>query len=253
MPAAAIGAGILGIAGGIAGAQKDVSSYSGAQGNVSTVQADAPSADEQQARQISLDALTSLNNQLNSLNSSPVLQNLNQLMQEMGQAPTQERIGQANQEASALFAPQQTMLNQAFTDQRRNMAQTAAAMGRSSSDPILAAKLAQEQVRQQQSLNSQQGAFAQQEAINMPGRQFQNQIGALSGLQNQAIQNRQAIYGLGSDFANTQMQYRLATATRTGRTDSYGSQESGGGFKGFMTGLMGGMGSGARMGNAMGF
>lgn len=245
MPAAAVaGAAVLG---GVAGAQKDKVSVSGSTNQMSQVIAAPAGADELKARQLSLDALTSLDERLKSLESSPVLSNLDKLMQELGGAPTADRINQANSLADNVFAPQQTALNQSFEDQTRAFGNRAAQMGRSSSDPILAAKLAQEQVRQQASLSANKGSFAAQEAINAPARQFQNQLGAFGGLANQAIQNRQAVFSLGSDFANTQMQYRLATATRTGNSVSNNEQLSGGGFKGFATGLLGGAGAGVKM------
>jgi hypothetical protein len=244
MPAAAAVAGAA-VLGGVAGAQKDKVTQSGSTAMEQRVIVDPAGEDEKKARQLSLDALTSLDARLKSLESSPVLSNLDKLMQEMGGAPTAERINQANSLADSVYAPQQTALNQSFQDQTQAFANRAAQMGRSSSDPILAAKLAQEQVRQQAMLSAQKGSFATQEAINGPARQFQNQLGALGGLSQQAIQNRQAVFSLGSDFANTQMQYRLATATRTGNSVSNNEQLSGGGFKGFVTGLMGAGGSAA--------
>lgn len=238
--------------GGVAGAQKDVVSGSGSQGNVSTVQVTPASKEETEARQRAFDAFKSLDARIQSIERSGALSNLDKLLQELGQGPSEERIQQAGQLGEQLFAPQQTQLNQALEFQRERFANTAAQMGRSSSDPILAAKLAQEQVRQQQQLNAEKGAFVAGEAINAPSRLFQNQLTGLAGLSAQAIQNRQAVFSLGSDFTNMERNFRLNTATRTGRTDSFQSQESGGGFKGFAEGFLGGASAGVKMFGAPG-
>lgn len=238
--------------GGVAGSQKDKAKSSSQSSNVSQVFADPASADEKQAREIALNSLTSLEERLKALESSPILSNLDRLMAELGQMPNQNRIDQANQFATQMFAPQQEALNQAFEQQSITAAQRAAQLGRSSADPILAAKLAQEQIRMQRSFDAEKGAFAASEAVNAPARLFQNQLGALSGLSGQAIQNRQAVYSLGSDFANNLQQYRLATATRTGQSSGTQSMESGGGFKGAITGMLGGAGAGVMMGQAGG-
>jgi hypothetical protein len=245
--AAAIAVGVAAVAGGAAGQEKDKVSQSGSQANVSQVLAAPAGADEQKARGIQLDQIDQLQARLSSLESSSTLDNLDKLMAELGQAPSADRISQSNKYADQIYQPRQEQLNQSFQDQTRGFQARAALMGRSSVDPIMAARLAQEQVRQQSSLNAEKGSFAANEAVNAPARQFNNQMGALQGLSNQAISNRQAVYSLGSDFANTQMNFRLATATRTGNSVQNNEQLSGGGFKGFMTGFMAGGAGMAKM------
>lgn len=247
----------MAVTGAIGGSQKDKVNQSSSSGTTSEVFAAPASAEEQQARQFQLDSIKSLDARLKSIESSPVLDNLDRLMQEMGMGPTQARIQQAQGFAKDVFAPQQTALNQSMEDFQRSYAQRAAQMGRSSADPILAARMAQEQIRQQARLTSEQGAFAAQEAINAPQRQFANQYGAMNNLAQAAIQNRQAVFSMGSDFANSLQQYRLATAKRTGTTNSFQDQYSGGGLKGAIAGSfqgwsagmgMGGMGGGGQSG-----
>lgn len=240
------------VLGGVAGSQKDKASVSSSSSNVNTVLVDTAGAQETAAQDTAFKQIDALNKRLLSLESSPVLNNLDRLMAELGQSPSAERIQQAQAFAQNVYAPQQESLQQAFQDQQVNFAQRAAQMGRSSADPILAAKLAQEQIRQQKMLEAEKTNLTAQESINAPLRQFQNQLSALGGLSQQAIQNRQAVFGLGSDFANTMMNYRLATATRTGTTNETRTSVSGGGLKGVLTGAFGGAQSGFMMGNGIG-
>lgn len=248
MPApVAIPAGMA-ILGGIAGSIPQRSSQ--VSNTESQLVAAPEGAQERQAREMAFGAVTSLDQRLKALESSPILANLDKLLAEMGQAPSAERLASSQKLAADVFAPQQTALEQSLEEQRQRYASQAALMGRSSSDPILAARLAQEQIRQQARLSSEQGAFAAQEAINAPSRMFANQVGGLQSLQQQAIQNRQAVFGLGSEFANTQMQYRLATGSQRGV--NIGSQQSGGGFSGALAGALGGASSGLSIASSLG-
>lgn len=225
------------VLGAVAGGQKDKTSTQTNSTNESFLRVGAATADETAARGIQLDSLKSLDARLQELESSPIMANLNKLLTELGQAPSASRIQEANQFTNAAFAPQEEALNQAFADQSITAAQRAAQMGRSSADPILAAKLAQEQIRQRATLDSQKTAFSANYAQNSAASNFQKQLTGLTGLSAQAIQNRQAVYGLGSDFANTLQQYRLATATQVGSGQSATNQYSGGGFKGAVAGF----------------
>lgn len=238
---------IMGIVG---GSQKEKTTSTGTVGATSWMDVAEAGKQETQARDASFGAVTGLEAALKKLESSPVMSNLERLLAEMGQGPSAERQAEANKFAADMFAPQQTALNQSMEDQRRQFANTAAQMGRSSSDPILAAKLAQEQIRQQSRLTSEQGAFAANEAMTGASRQFSQGLGGLQGLSQNAIQNRQAVFSLGSDFANTQMQYRLATARKFGNQTSFGDQQSGGGLRGAMLGGIAGMGADAKAASA---
>lgn len=238
----------MAVTGAIGGSQKDKVNSSGSQGTTNEVFAAPASAEEERARKFQLDSIKELDSRLKSIESNPVLDNLDRLMQEMGMGPTQARIQQAQSFAKDVFAPQQVALNQSMEDFNRSYAQRAAQMGRSSADPILAARMAQEQIRQQARLSSEQGAFAAQEAIAAPQRQFANQFGAMNNLSQAAIQNRQAVFSMGSDFANSLQQYRLATAKRTGTTNQFQDQYSGGGLKGAIAGSFQGWNAGMSMG-----
>jgi hypothetical protein len=239
-----IGAAALG---GVAGGMSDKSSKDSRSARAFVI--DPASGQEIGARNAAYDQIGALDARLKSLEGGGALANLDKLLLELGQAPSQQRIDQSNQLANALFAPQETALSQALAEQTNQYAARAAQLGRSSADPILAARLAQEQIRQRQSLSAQKGAFAAQEAMSAPARLFQAQLGGLGGLSQQAIQNRQAVFGLGSDFANAERNFRLQSA---GVVDTgFASTEEGGGFKGALTGLLGAAGSGAQLGHML--
>lgn len=240
------------IAGAIAGSKKDKSTTSQSSSSTSEVLAEAAGQQETDARNLAFKQIGDLDTRLRSLESSGVLQNLDRLMQELGQAPSAERIRQAQAFTQDVFAPAEESIQQAFQDQETAFARRAAQMGRSSADPILAAKLAQQQVRERSLLESQKTAFRAQESVNAPLRQFQNQLAGLGGLSQQAAANRQAVFSLGSDFANTMMNYRLATATRTNQTAGTSTTESGGGLKGAITGAMGGAAAGLNIASGAG-
>lgn len=172
-----------------------------------------------------------------------------------GGMPDQNDISNSNNIASNLFASQRTQLAQNFQDQGYQANQQAALMGRSADDPVLRAKLAQDQTRQQALLQGQQGGLAQQLALQMPMQrlgfaQQQNQV--LGGLASQALANRQTLASMGSGILGQQQAYQLATSQHYGTQ----SQSSGGGVGGALTGALGGLGAGmgaaAGMGSMMG-
>lgn len=170
-------------------------------------------------------------------------QNFGAQLQSMLNGPTGAQVGQANQFAQDIFAPQQLAMQQGFQDQGVQANRLAARLGRAGNDPILRAKLAQEQTRQSAMLNSQQGSFAAQYAQQMP-QQFMQMGSALSNLKNglatQAFQNRQALLTLGQQLTQGERNYRLNTATRTG--DSTSVTSGGGGMAGAIGGAMAGAG-----------
>lgn len=240
------------VLGGIAGSEKDVSKQYYDNFSRTSVDVGAQSELEKTGEQASLSALQSLQQQLDALQKSPIQAQFSSLLKELGTAPSQERINQANQYTEQVFAPRQTALQQSLEDQQRQFAARAAQLGRSTADPILAAKLAQEQVRQQNALAAEKGSFAAQEAINAPLRQFQNLGAGISGLSQQAIQNQSAIFNLGSSLAEQLRNFRIQTATRTTQGNGSQTNESGGGFKGAVTGLFGGASAGIKTAQAFG-
>jgi hypothetical protein len=160
-----------------------------------------------------------------------------------GGIPGQEDIATGNSLAARLFEAQRMGMQQAFGDQEKQFARQSALMGRSPVDPILRAKLAQEQTRQSSMLGAQQNSLAMQLAMNQPmqrlGLQGQR-AGILGGLATQAMANRQALLSLGSGVQAQERSFRLATGTRWGNT----TQESGGGLQGALTGGLAGAGMG---------
>jgi hypothetical protein len=177
----------------------------------------------------------------NSVNASRDLATLLQQMQASGGMPGQEDVNTANTTAANLFQARQLQLQQAFGDQTTQANRQAALMGRSTNDPILRAKLAQEQTRQQALLGAEQGAAAQQLALQLPGQRLQyasSRAEVLGGLAQQAMANRQAILALGSGIQEQERTWRLNTGTR------WGTQESGGGLKGAVSGGLAALGAG---------
>ena len=147
--------------------------------------------------------------------------------------------------AQTQFAPQNVMLQQSFEQQQLGANQLAAQMGRGVNDPIIQAKLRQEQMRQQQQLDSQQGAFGSQFAMQLPQQRlgYASQFSDVSqNLASQAMSNRQALVSMGSQIASTEFNKRLSQAGITETT------ESGGGLKGGIEGGISGFGAGMGMG-----
>lgn len=250
MPPALIIGGAIGAIGG---------AISGAQGSTqNTVKNVGPAtAEELYYTKLQKQQLSSLNNLIGSqptsmgrIASVDSFQQLAQQLIKNGGLPDQKQIGQANSFASQIFAPQQLGLQQAFQDQRTQYAQMAAAMGRAGTDPVLNAKLAQEQTRQQGLLNLEQGSLAAQIGLQIPQNMFQyGQSAAQVGLQTSALaqqyqqqvmQNKLAIAGLTGNALSQQMNFRLGSAGETTTVPgSFGSA-----FGGFLGGLGGGIGIG---------
>lgn len=168
-----------------------------------------------------------------------------------GAIPNQTDINQSNELASALFGGQRTLMNQGFADQRTQANKSAALLGRSVDDPILQAKLAQEQTRQSSVLDANQGAYAAQYANQLPGQRLgyaQQNASVLQGIASQAMSNRQALLSLGSQLQSGERNFRLSTAERY----SNGETESGGGLKGAIQGGLAGAGTGAGLASGFG-
>lgn len=157
--------------------------------------------------------------------------------QQGGNLPTESDINTSNSLAQKLFGAQQAQLRQAFQDQTIEASRRAAIQGRSISDPILAAKLAQEQTRQSNVLNAQQGAWATDWSLQQPMQRLgfmsqRNDI--LTGLANQAMNNRQSILNLGNQLMAGER------AWRSGISSKKNVEESSPGFAGIMSGILSG-------------
>lgn len=152
---------------------------------------------------------------------------LRQYAQEGGNLPTAGDISSSNRITDQLFQAQQLGLQQAFQDQSVEANRRAALQGRSLNDPMLAAKLAIEQTRQQNMFGAQKGAFATNFALQQPGQRlgFMTQRNDLmSGLASQAMSNRQALLGIGSSLQANERNWRNSQGVTTGtQTESPGA------------------------------
>jgi hypothetical protein len=158
--------------------------------------------------------------------------------------PGYKDIEQANSLATNLFQARRLGLQNSFQDQLTQANRSAALMGRDMNDPILRAKLAEAQTRQSSMLDAEQNVFATQQAMNSPFQRFNiaaQRTNLLSGLATQAMQNRQALLGLGSNLMASERQWRMGIAPKTNYS------ESGGGAKGAILGGMAGFGAGMQM------
>lgn len=154
-----------------------------------------------------------------------------------GGLPGQQDIATAQGFANDIFSAQRLQLQQNFQDQQQQYNRQLSASGRGINDPVYNAKMMQEQTRQQQLLGSQQGSYASQMALALPGQrlQYATQGNDISqALSQQAMQNRATILGMGSQLMNSERQYRLQSAGQTQQG------QSGGGFGGFLSGALGG-------------
>lgn len=160
-----------------------------------------------------------------------------------GFLPTQADFATANQFAQQALAPQQVAMQQAFEGEQQRTAQLAAQLGRPVNDPILQAKLAQEQMRGQERLGASQAALSSEFAQKLPMQrlQFTGQLADVrSQLASQAMANRQALIGLGSQLQQADQSFRMGTATK--------SQSQSGGTGGLM-GAIAGAGAFMNLGN----
>lgn len=240
------------VLGGIAGSQGDRKS------STSRMQLDPASELETRGGDV---ALSQLNDLEKLLGAGPGQRDVQQSTQSQrslaemltnfsqgGFLPSQQDIGGAQQLAQQLFAGQQEGLNQAFNQQRIQSSRNAARMGRSAIDPVLQNMLAQGQTQQQGQLNANIGSFAAQRAQELPQQRlaYAQQLAQVNqGLASQAMANRQALLGMGSQLQSQGQQFRLGTASRTVE------EQSGGGLQGALTGALGGLSSFAGAGQAL--
>lgn len=118
-----------------------------------------------------------------------------------GFMPGEQDISQANDLASRLFQARRVAQTQAFSDQLTQANRQAALSGRGMNDPILRAKLAQEQTRQGELLNAEQGSFSAQFAQSLPFQRAQfagQRADVLNQRGQQALGNQLQLAQLGS-------------------------------------------------------
>ena len=131
---------------------------------------------------------------------------------EGGFLPTEQDFQTAQQFTQSAFAPQQEQMNQQFAQQQTEARRLSAQLGRPVNDPVIQAKLAQQQSQQQSILGAQQTAFGSQFALNLPQQRlgFQAQgASVLQDLANRAQTNRQVALSLGSSIQNLERNFRL--------------------------------------------
>lgn len=102
-----------------------------------------------------------------------------------GYVPSEADLAQAEK----VFSPRQVALEEAFRQQRIGNQQLAARLGRAANDPILAAKLAQEQTRQSGALSAEKAAYSA--TLPLERLQFAQQRAGLEAEQLGAVQGRQ--------------------------------------------------------------
>lgn len=145
------------------------------------------------------------------------------MLQQAQRGPSSQNVSDAQRFANDIFAPQQQAMQQQFQQAETETSRLAARLGRQVDDPILRAKLAEAQGAQMGQLQAQKGAFTAQTAqgFQQQGLGMQNQLAQLrGGLATQALQNRQALMGMGQSLLNQERNFRLNTATRTGNSQT---------------------------------
>lgn len=166
-----------------------------------------------------------------------------QAASQTGGVPTAADLATGQSFAQSAFAPRQIALQQSFEQQEQRTAQLAAQLGREVDDPILQAKLAQEQTRQQSVLSAEQAAFGTQFAQDTTGRRLEfarQRAGVLAGLGGQAISQTAGLLQASGSILGQERQFRSSVAGET--------TKSGGGLGGAITGAIGGFGAGAEIG-----
>lgn len=166
-----------------------------------------------------------------------------------GYLPSEADTAQARQFAATQMQPQQVALQQAFEGQNQRAAQLASQLGRPVNDPIIQARLAQEQMRQGAQLSAQEGAMASQFAMQMPQQRlgYTAQLADVNAnLASQAMANRQALLSLGSQLQANERNWRLGTSTTST------TQTGGGGLQGAISGGLAGFGTGMGIANMFG-
>ena len=154
-----------------------------------------------------------------------------------GGMPSADQIGMAQKFGQMTYGG-------AFDQQRQQAAQLASQLGRSVNDPIIQAKLATQQANTMGGFVAGQSQQFANQAVGYAGQLAQFQ----QGLASQAMNNRQAILGLGSQLQNQEQQYQIATGEHYGNV----SQSGGGGLGGAISGALAGFGTAAGAMNLLG-
>lgn len=159
----------------------------------------------------------------NSVSSQRDLAALLKQFSQNGANPTQQDLASAQSFTNSVFAPQQESMRQGFSDQLTQSNRDAAMLGRDINDPILRAKLAQSQGREQSMLDAQKTSMFAQQAQQAPLQRlgFANDLSNVySSLSNQAFSNRQALLSLGNTVQQQGRAFRSANATSVFNTNT---------------------------------
>lgn len=174
--------------------------------------------------------------------------NMLQDYQKSGGIPTSADLSQGRSFAEQMTAPQQAQIDLSMRQSTEAMQQQAGLSGRGPNDFAFNTRLAGQRSDLMSQLGAQQSAmgsqYAQQISQNRLG--YAGQFADLQqGLASQAMQNRMAIMGLGSQIQNAGRNFRTNTATRnTSTPDTPGTMLS------TLTGAFAGAQGGMSMGNA---
>ncbi len=187
-----------------------------------------------------------------------------QQYQKSGGVPTSADLSQGRSFAEQMTAPQQAQIDLSMRQSTEAMREQSGLSGRGPNDFAFNTRLAGQRSDLMSQLGAQQSAmgsqYAQQISQNRLG--YSEQFAGLQqGLASQAMQNRIAIMGLGSQIQNAGRNFRTNTATRnTSTPDTPGTMLSTltGAFAGAQGGMstanafsaMGGGGSGGTSGNS---
>lgn len=246
----ALGGALLG---GVAGA-------AGSSSSQTTTRALGPASQlETQSGEISLEQLQQLQGLVGQgpggaevtagLQSQQSLADRLRTLSEQGAFPEQQDILRSQDIAGQLFQARQVGLQQSFQQQQQRTAQLAAQLGRSVDDPILQARLAQQQTQAQERLGAEQNVLGTQLALQQPFQRLdfaRQETGIRAGLASQALQNRQSLASLGAQIRGQEQQFRLQSAPVTT------TQQSGGGLLGALTGALGGATAGLGLARGLG-
>jgi hypothetical protein len=159
-----------------------------------------------------------------------------------GYLPTEDQRSIAASQAEAAFGAERLGLQNLFEDQRQQQTRLAGQLGRQVNDPVLQAKLMEQQGRLTSDLGARQAAYANQFAMNMPLQQLQfaqQAAGTRQGLAQQAFGNRMQLAGLGQSILSGERGFQQAGASTT--------MQSGGGMSGLFGGALAGAGAGLNL------
>lgn len=151
--------------------------------------------------------------------------------------PNAQQMASANQFAQSAFDPQRVAMQQAFEDQLTQANRAAALSGRGTNDPVLRAKLAQEQTRQQSLLGAQEGAFATQYAM----QSVRDQLDAYGQRANNAMTAQQQLFNMGGQGFQQQLGVSQGEFQEQAASTSF-AQRLGGALSGGLSAMGTGLG-----------